>query len=82
MAQVISEVLRRPVRVRRTGVADYRASLLERGASEGWAQGLADMAQALEDQGFYGADAPSTPETAPTGLRQWCEEVLKPAVLG
>ena len=81
MAQVVSEVLGRPVRVRRTGIADYAASLRERGASEAWAEGLADMVRALEEQGFYGADAPSTPETAPTGFRQWCEEVLKPAVL-
>ncbi len=24
---------------------------------------------------------PSTPGTAPTGFRQWCETVLRPAVL-
>ncbi|WP_369251691.1 NAD(P)H-binding protein [Streptomyces sp. R41] len=81
MARVVSEVLDRPVRVQRTSSADYKATALRFGASEAWAQGLADMAEALNDQGFYGDLEPSTPESAPTGFRQWCEEVLKPAVL-
>ncbi|WP_189189838.1 NAD(P)H-binding protein [Streptomyces albiflavescens] len=81
MAQVVSEVLDRPVRVQRTSSADYKASALRFGASEAWAQGLTDMVEALSDQGFYGAVVPSTPQSAPTGFRQWCEEVLKPAVL-
>lgn len=82
MARVVSEVLDRPVRVQSTSGADYRATALRFGASEAWAQGLADMVDAQNDQGFYGADMPSTPETAPTGFRQWCEDVLRPAVLG
>jgi uncharacterized protein YbjT (DUF2867 family) len=81
MARVVSEVLDRPVRLQRTSGADYKATALRFGASEAWAQGLADMTEALKDQGFYGALAPSTPQSAPTGFRQWCEEVLKPAVL-
>ncbi|MGP3924139.1 NAD(P)H-binding protein [Streptomyces sp. 8N616] len=81
MAGVVSEVLDRPVRVQRTSSADYKATALRFGASEAWAQGLADMAEALNDQGFYGAVEPSTPESAPTGFRQWCEDVLRPAVL-
>ncbi|MFF4394044.1 NAD(P)H-binding protein [Streptomyces sp. NPDC001480] len=81
MAQVVSEVLDRPVRFQAVGSADYRATLLGHGVSEAWAQGLADMVDALREQGFYGAGAPSTPETAPTGFRQWCEEVLRTAVM-
>jgi uncharacterized protein YbjT (DUF2867 family) len=81
MARVISEVLDRPVRVQLTSTEDYKAMLLRVGASEAWAQGLADMTEALNDQDFYGAVQPSTPESAPTGFRQWCEEVLRPAVL-
>jgi len=81
MAWVVSEVLDRPVRVQRISSADYRATALRFGASEAWAQGLADMVQAQSDQGFYGAAEPSTPESAPTGFRQWCEDVLRPAVL-
>jgi len=81
MAQVLSEVLDRPVRVQRISTADYKATALRFGASEAWAQGLADMTDALNDAGFYGAVAPSTPESAPTRFRHWCEEVLRPALL-
>jgi uncharacterized protein YbjT (DUF2867 family) len=81
MARVVSEVLDRPVRFQRLSVGDYKATVLRHGATEAVAKGLADMVRALDDQGFYGASAPSTPDTAPTGFRQWCEEVLKPAVL-
>ncbi|MEV0320267.1 NAD(P)H-binding protein [Streptomyces sp. NPDC050658] len=82
MAGVLSEVLDRPVRLRRTTSEEYRATMVRFGASEAWARGLADMTDSLDDRGYYGAAAPSTPETAPTGFRQWCEEVLRPAVLG
>ncbi|GCD97515.1 NAD(P)H-binding protein [Embleya hyalina] len=80
MADVLSEVLDRPVRFRRTTGAEYRATLVGFGASDAWARGLADMVDSLDAQGYYGADAPSTPETAPTTFRRWCEEVLRPAV--
>jgi hypothetical protein len=44
------------------------------------AQGMVDMIMAY-DQGLAIAE-PRTPEsTSPTSFRQWCEEVLKPAVL-
>ncbi|MGA5121494.1 NAD(P)H-binding protein [Streptomyces pseudogriseolus] len=81
MAQVLSEVLDRTVRVRQITPEDYRAAALRSGASEAMAQGLADMATAMDDQGFYGLTEPSTPETAPTGFREWCETVLRPALL-
>ncbi|MET8948370.1 NAD(P)H-binding protein [Streptomyces sp. NPDC004542] len=81
MARVVSEVLDRPVRFQPVSSAEYRATLLRRGASEGWAQGAADMVDALREQGFYGAGQPSTPETAPTGFRQWCADVLLLAVM-
>ncbi|GAB2592888.1 NAD(P)H-binding protein [Streptomyces capparidis] len=80
MAQVLSEVLHRPVRVRRSGVEDHRAVLLRAGASESWARAHADMMDALAVQDFYGAAQPSTPGSAPTGFRQWCRDVLVPAV--
>ncbi|MFE1073098.1 NAD(P)H-binding protein [Streptomyces sp. NPDC058783] len=81
MAEVLSEVLGRPVRVRETTPEAYRASALRFGASEASAQGLADMASAMDAQDFYGAAEPSTPDTAPTSFRRWCEEVLRPATL-
>ncbi|MEU0593751.1 NAD(P)H-binding protein [Streptomyces ardesiacus] len=81
MAEILSEVLGRPVRVRETTPEAYRASALRFGAGAAGAQGLADMAAAMSAQGFYGPAEPSTPDTAPTGFRRWCEEVLRPAVL-
>jgi hypothetical protein len=42
---------------------------------------MIDMARA-KDEGLDNAE-PRTPEsTSPTSFRQWCEEVLKPAILG
>lgn len=77
----MSEVLGRPIRFQQVSGAAYKATLMRNGVSEAWAQGLVDMAAAI-DQGLYRAQ-PRTPEsTTPTGFRQWCEEVLKPAVAG
>jgi len=48
--------------------------------SEAMAQGMLDMMVA-KNEGLDNAQ-PRTPEsTTPTSFRQWCEEVLKPAVL-
>jgi hypothetical protein len=53
---------------------------MARGMSEAMAQGNLDMALA-KDAGLDNAE-PRTPESStPTSFRQWCEEVLKPAVL-
>jgi uncharacterized protein YbjT (DUF2867 family) len=80
MARIMSEVLGRPVRCRRTPIEDFRATLTGAGMSEANVQGMVDMAVA-KDNGLDNAE-PRTPQaTTPTGFRQWCEEVLKPAVL-
>jgi uncharacterized protein YbjT (DUF2867 family) len=80
MAQIMSEVLRRPVRFQQTPVEAFRARLAGSGASEAMAAGMVDMMVA-KDEGLDNAE-PRTPEsTTPTSFRQWCEEVLKPAVL-
>jgi hypothetical protein len=48
--------------------------------SEAVAQGMLDMMVA-KDEGIDN-DEPRTPQaTTPTSFRQWCEEVLKPAVV-
>ncbi|MFC4332671.1 NAD(P)H-binding protein [Streptomyces andamanensis] len=82
MAEVMSGVLGRPVRMRPVALDDFRRALLGHGVGEAWAQGVVDMVRAQDEQGFYGAGVPSTPDTAPTGFGQWCEEVLAPAVRG
>ncbi|MGW0947009.1 NAD(P)H-binding protein [Streptomyces sp. NPDC002623] len=79
MAAVLAEVLDRPVRAEFVTVAAQQAAILRSGATEAWAQAYADMIDAQNDQGFYGAVQLPTPDLAPTGFRQWCEEVLRPA---
>ncbi|MWA04094.1 NAD(P)H-binding protein [Actinomadura sp. LD22] len=81
IARIMSEVLGRTVRYQRVSVEAFKESMLARGVSEANAQGLAEMVVAKEN-GLDDA-VPRTPETAsPTTFRQWCEEELKPAVLG
>ena len=80
MAAIMSEVLGRPIRYQQVPGEGFKATLVRNGVAEGWAQGLVDMASQVEE-GIYNAE-PRTPEsTTPTTFRQWCEEVLKPAVL-
>jgi uncharacterized protein YbjT (DUF2867 family) len=80
MAQIMSEVLGKPVRFQRIAGEALKARLLESGRSEAMAQGYLDMCAAY-DQGLSTAE-PRTPEAStPTSFRQWCEEVLGPAVL-
>ena len=80
MARTMSEVLGRPVRYQQVDADAYKATLVGNGITGAWAQSLVDMFVEV-DQGLYTAE-PRTPEsTSPTSFRQWCEEVLKPAVL-
>jgi uncharacterized protein YbjT (DUF2867 family) len=80
MAQIISEVLGKPVRFQQIPGEAYKARLTEHGMSEAMAQGMVDM-MAAKNEGLDNAE-PRTPQaTTPTSFRQWCEEVLKPAVL-
>jgi 3-methyladenine DNA glycosylase/8-oxoguanine DNA glycosylase len=84
MAQVISEVLSRPVRVQQVPGEAYKATMMQYGMTDSWAQGLVDMAAAQND-GIYDAEQRAVQSTsgqspAPTSFRQWCQEVLKPAV--
>ncbi|MFI1097904.1 NAD(P)H-binding protein [Streptomyces sp. NPDC020917] len=82
MAAVVSEVLGTPVVYRRIPAQALREYLTGAGSSPGMAQSLLDMMTAKEN----GLDA-GVVRTArqaidtPTTFRQWCEDVLKPAVL-
>jgi uncharacterized protein YbjT (DUF2867 family) len=80
MAEVLTEVLERPVRYQQVPIDAYKAMMLERGASEASAQGVADMAVA-QNEGAYDEEH-RTSRPSPTGFRQWCEEVFRPAFLG
>ncbi|MFI9811937.1 NAD(P)H-binding protein [Saccharothrix variisporea] len=79
LAAVMTEVLGRPVRYQQVPEEAFEARMVEVGMSESFARGMVDMMRA-KDNGLDSA-APRTPEsTTPTTFRQWCEEVLKPAV--
>ena len=79
MAEIISDVLGTQVRFRQTTLEAYRDRFVGFGMSEAMAQGMTDMA-AAKNEGIDNA-VPRTPENStPTSFRQWCEEVLKPAV--
>ena len=79
MAAIMSETLGWPVRFQQIDGAAYKANLMNNGMSEAMAQGMLDMAMAKND-GLDDAE-PRTPEaTTPTTFRQWCREVLAPAL--
>ncbi len=80
MAQIMSEVLGKPVRFQQIPFEAQKSMFIEFGVSDAMAQGMTDML-AAKNNGLDNAE-PRTPEnTTPTSFRQWCEEVLKPAVL-
>ncbi len=80
MAQIMSEVLERPVRFQQVTGADYKATLMQYGMSDANAQGLVDMAVA-QNNGFYDPEPGTSRSTSPTSFRQWCEEALRPVIL-
>ena len=81
MARIMSEVLGKPVRYQQIPFDAYKARFIGFGMSEAMAQGMTDMAAAKND-GLDNAEPRTAENTTPTSFRQWCEEVLKPAVLG
>ena len=74
MAQILSEVLQRPVHFQQVTSEVYKKTMMQRGMSEAWTQGMVDMAMA-QNQGIYN-ETRATQSTAPTSFRQWCEDVL------
>ena len=80
MAQITSEVLGKPVRFQQIPTEAWRERLLAGGMSEAMAQAQVDMWIAY-GQGIDTYEPRTAESTTPTSFRQWCEEVLKPAVL-
>jgi hypothetical protein len=81
MARIMSGLLGRPVRYERQSLGELAATLAGYGIGNAFVQGMVDMVRA-KDEGLDDG-VPRTPQTAsPTTFRQWCAEVLKPAVLG
>lgn len=81
MAAIMADVLGKPVRFQQIPMEGFRSQLLKAGQSEPMAQAMVDMLSA-KNNGLDNHE-PRTPQsTTPTSFRTWCEDVLKPAVLG
>jgi uncharacterized protein YbjT (DUF2867 family) len=81
MAEIMSEVLGKPVRFQQIPFDAFKSGFISRGASEAFAQGMADMMRAKND-GLDNAEPRTRESATQTTFRQWCEEVLKPAIIG
>lgn len=79
MAEIISETLGRTVRYQQVPLADFQVRMVQRGASPSLAQEMADMVNA-QNNGIYDAEPREPAIPAATDFRQWCQNVLKPAV--
>ncbi|TXL84533.1 NAD(P)H-binding protein [Streptomyces sp. IB2014 016-6] len=79
MAEVLSEVLERPVRFQQLSNEAYKTTMLQYGMTDGFTQGLVDMVTAQND-GIYDAEQRTLQTAGPTSFRQWCQDVLKPAL--
>ena len=79
MARIMSEVLGKDVRFQQTTFEAYKDRFVSFGMSQAMAQGMTDMAWA-KNEGIDNAVQRTPQNSTPTSFRQWCEEVLKPAV--
>ena len=78
-AEIISQVLGKDVRFQQITFEAYKDRFIRLGMSDAMAQGYTDLAWAKNEGLDNGVQR--TPENStPTSFRQWCEEVLKPAV--
>jgi uncharacterized protein YbjT (DUF2867 family) len=80
MAEIISEVLAKEVRFQQTTFEAYKQNFVGFGMSDAMAQGMTDMAWA-KNEGLDNAVQRTAGNSTPTSFREWCEAVLKPAVL-
>ncbi len=78
-ARIVSDVLGSAVRYQQITRAALTQRLIDFGWSEAMARAMADMFDAKND-GLDNAAPRTAAATTPTSFRQWCEEVLKPAV--
>ncbi|MDE2481374.1 MAG: NAD(P)H-binding protein [bacterium] len=79
MAAIISDALRKPVRFQEIADDAMVEAMLARGCSEAMARAHIHMMQAVR-AGIYTAAPRTSSATTPTTFRQWCAEVLEPAI--
>jgi uncharacterized protein YbjT (DUF2867 family) len=80
MAEIISEVLGKEVRFQQITFEAYQDRFVSFGMTDAMAQGMTDMAWA-KNEGLDNAVQRTSENSTPTSFREWCDAVLKPAVL-
>jgi hypothetical protein len=80
MTHYATSTLKCSTRFRTVPILREAFRLMQHCSSAAFAQSLVDMFAEV-GQGLYEAE-PRTPETTTTTFRQWCEQVLRPAVGG
>ncbi|MEJ1117252.1 NAD(P)H-binding protein [Phyllobacterium sp. CCNWLW109] len=81
MAEIISDVLGKTATYQQISFDAYKERFVQYGMCTAMAQGMTNMAWA-KDQGLDLTVSRSPENTTPTTFRQWCEDTLKPAMLG
>jgi uncharacterized protein YbjT (DUF2867 family) len=79
MANIMSEVLEKPISYQQITFEAYKSRFLGFGMSDAMAEGMTNMASA-KNNGLDNAEIRTLQNTTPTSFRQWCEDVLKPAL--
>ncbi|MFD8544558.1 NAD(P)H-binding protein [Streptomyces sp. NPDC059649] len=79
LARIMSDVLGRPVRYEQQTFDDLRQALAGRGMPDALVQGYLDMMRAKAD-GLDDGVRRTAQTASPTSFREWCEQVLRPAV--
>lgn len=79
LARIMGEVLGKAIRYQQVPMEAFQANLLAGGFSPAAAQAFVEMMTAKAN-GLDNAEPRTAENTTPTSFRQWCEEVLKPAV--
>ena len=80
MAEIISEVLGKDVRFQQIPFQAYKDRFVGFGMSDAMAQGMTDMAWA-KNEGLDNGVLRTPENSTPTSFREWCDRVLKPAIL-
>jgi uncharacterized protein YbjT (DUF2867 family) len=79
MAEIMSQVLGRPVRFQQISGDAYKSRLLDAGMSDAMAQATLEMWIAY-GEGLDLQERRTSASTTPTRFSQWCEDTLKPAI--
>ena len=79
MAEIISEIVGKQICFQQSTFEAYRDRFVSFGMSDAMAHGMTDMAWA-KNEGLDNA-VRTAENSTPTSFREWCEQVLKPAVL-